>query len=144
MGIVALGQVKRDDPILVAGHDLAMTAGEQVERETDRAVSDLDRELEFVQPEDQPTLCGLGDPVLAEPQGVAVGWVLVSLQLKHSPTAELGSAIQLQPQRSRFAQIGRSALTATIVPSSREYPTAEPHVTQTEFSKNSSARHTSH
>jgi hypothetical protein len=49
----------------------------------------------------------------------------------------------LHPQRLRLAQIGRSALTATMVPCSREYPTALPHVTQTEFSKKSSAPQTS-
>jgi hypothetical protein len=49
----------------------------------------------------------------------------------------------LQPQRFKFAQIGWSALTATMVPCCREYPTAEPHLTQTEFSKKSSAPQTS-
>jgi hypothetical protein len=73
----------------------------------------------------------------------SAGRVRVNLQLKHNPNGEAESAIQLHPQRFRFAQIGRSAVTATIVPWSREYPTAEPHLTQTEFSKKSSAPQTS-
>jgi hypothetical protein len=72
---------------------------------------------------------------------LSVGRVLVNEQLKHNPRA---SAIQLQPQRLRLAQMRRSSLTATIVLCSREYPTAEPHLTQTEFSKKSSAPQTSH
>ena len=74
---------------------------------------------------------------------LSAGRVLVKVQLKHSPTGDAGSAIQLHPQRLRLAQIGRSALTATIVPCWREYPTALPHVTHTEFSKKSSAPQTS-
>jgi len=50
---------------------------------------------------------------------------------------------QLHPQRLRLAQIGRSALTAAMVPCSREYPIALPHATHTEFSKKSSAPQTS-
>src|SRR3954447_2414226 len=74
----------------------------------------------------------------------SAGRVRVNLQLKHNPTGEAGSAIQLQPHLLRLAQIGKSSRTATIVPCSREYPTAEPQLTQTEFSKKSSAPQTSH
>jgi hypothetical protein len=75
---------------------------------------------------------------------LSAGRVRVNLQLKHSPSVDAGSLIQLHPQRLRFAQIGRSSLTATMVLCSREYPTAEPHVTHTEFSKKSPAPQTSH
>jgi hypothetical protein len=71
----------------------------------------------------------------------SAGRVLVNEQLKHNSRA---SAIQLQPQRLRLAQMGRPSLTVTMVPCSREYPTAEPHLTQTEFSKKSSAPQTWH
>jgi len=34
MGVVALGKVKGDDAVLMAGDDLAVTAGEQIERQS--------------------------------------------------------------------------------------------------------------
>ena len=124
--VVALRQVKGDDPVLMAGDDLALTTGEQIERQADGTVADHDRELELVESEDQPAFGGLGDPVLPESPTVSAsaGRVRVKLQLKHKPSADAGSAIQLHPQRLRLAQIGRSAVTATMVPCSREYPTA--------------------
>src|SRR5215213_1500619 len=64
VSIVALGQVKGDDPVLVARHDLPLAAGEQVECKSNVAVAHLDRELELVEAEDQPALGGLGNPVL--------------------------------------------------------------------------------
>jgi hypothetical protein len=36
----------------------------------------------------------------------SAGRVRVNRQLKHSPRVDVGSAIQLHPQRLRFAQIG--------------------------------------
>src|SRR4249920_2394601 len=74
MGVVALRQVKGDDPVLIAGHDLSLATGEQVERETTEAVAYLDWESELVEPEDQPALGRLGNPVLREPDHVAIGW----------------------------------------------------------------------
>src|SRR5688572_31915919 len=74
VSIVALRQVKSDDPVLVAGHDLPLTAGEQVECKTDGAVAYLDRELELVEAEDQPALGGLGNPVLRKAHHVTIGW----------------------------------------------------------------------
>ncbi len=47
--VVALGQVKGDDAILVAGDDLPLTAGEQVESKTDEAVAHLDRKLQIIE-----------------------------------------------------------------------------------------------
>jgi hypothetical protein len=66
MGVAAFRQVKGDDPVLVASDDLPLATGEQVERQTAGAVADLDREPELVEPEDQPSLGGLGNPVLTK------------------------------------------------------------------------------
>ena len=74
MGVVALRQVKGDDAVLVAGDDLPLTAGEQVERKADVAVAHLDRELQLIEPEDQPALGCLGNPVLPEPHCVTISW----------------------------------------------------------------------
>ena len=72
MGVVALRQVKGDDPVLIAGNDLSLTTGEQVERKTTEAVTHLDREPQFVEPVNQPALSGLGYPVLREPDGIPI------------------------------------------------------------------------
>src|SRR5215207_8201100 len=72
MGGVALPQVEGDDSVQVAGDDLSVSAGEQVECETAGTVAHLDRQLELVEPKEQPALGGLGNPVLGEPDGVPV------------------------------------------------------------------------
>src|SRR5512133_1984315 len=72
MGIVALGQVKSDDPVLIAGDDLAMSTGAQVECKTVGVVPDLDRKLELIQPKDQPALSRLRDPILSKSDSVGV------------------------------------------------------------------------
>ena len=72
MGVLALRQVKSDDPVLVAGDDPPLATGEQVERQTVVAVADPDREPKLVEPEDQAALGGLGNPILGDPDSVGI------------------------------------------------------------------------
>jgi len=53
--VVALGQVQRDHPFVVAGDHLLELAGQQVERQP------VDRQLQLVQLGDQPAFGLLGD-----------------------------------------------------------------------------------
>src|SRR4029453_1325604 len=47
--VVAFRQVKGDDPVLIARDDLAVTAREQVECQTNGAVAHLDRKLKLIE-----------------------------------------------------------------------------------------------
>ena len=61
VGVVGLGEVEGDDPVLVAGADRLVPARQQVERQAAIGVfgSGDDGQRQFVQLEDQPSLGGL-------------------------------------------------------------------------------------
>ena len=74
MHVVALGEVDRDHPVVVAGHHLLLLAGQQVEREAVVVVlvAPDDRQLEFVQFGDEPPFGLLGGRERGERLGVVV------------------------------------------------------------------------
>ena len=107
MGVVALRQVEGDDSVQVAGDDLPVSAGEQIECETAGTVAYLDRQLSSSSPKSSLRLAASATQYWASPTvSSSAGRVLVKVQLKHRPVVEVGSAIQLHPQRLRFAQMG--------------------------------------